>query len=111
MNHIAIGEDADDLTNRIALSDIGQKLISQARPFRGALHDSSDIYKGDWGWNQLFRSEELGKFGQPRIGYRHDADIWLNSGEGIIGGQNIVLGQSIKKGGLTDIWQSDDSDR
>ena len=56
-------------------------------------------------WGQRRKLREAG------IRDADDANIWLNRGEGVIGGKDIVLGQGIEKGGFTHIRQSDNSNR
>jgi hypothetical protein len=68
------------------------------------------IHERDHRWQDLLRAKNLGQFGQSSIWHADDAHIRLDRGEGVIGRQDVVLGQGIKKGGLAHIGHTDNSD-
>jgi len=41
MHDVIVGEDPDDLANGVALPNIGQELVAQARPFGGPFDDAA----------------------------------------------------------------------
>ncbi len=103
MNYISIAEDADNLADRIAFADVGEELISQTCAFRCALDDACDIDEGDCGRNDFFRTKNLGEHLKAGIRDAYNANIWFDCGEGVIGSQDIVLGQGVEEGRLSDI--------
>ena len=86
-------------------------MVAKPSAFGGAFHDSGDIDEGDDGRQDLLGSEDLGQFGKTGVRHADDADIGFDRGKGIVGRKDVVLGQSVKKGGLAHIGHSNDSDR
>ena len=109
MNHIAIGEDADDLTDGVGLTNICQELISQARTFRCAFNNAGDIDEGERCRKEFFGGEDCGQLCKPLIRNADNSYVGFDGGEGVVGSQDIVLGESVKKGRLSYIGQADDS--
>ena len=59
----------------------------------------------------LLGAEDSGQNCQPWIWDAYNADIRLDCGKGVIRSKNIVLGEGVKEGRLSDIGQTDDSNR
>ena len=110
MDNIAIAKDANDLADRVALADVGQEFISKTGAFGCALDDAGDINEGNRGRDDFFRAKDARKDVEARIGNADDANIGFDCGEGVIRGEDIVLGERVKEGRLSDIRQTDDSD-
>ena len=109
VHDVVVIEDPDDLTDRVALADVGQELVAQAGALRGALDDAGDVDEGHRCRDDAFGSEHLGQPGQPGVGQRNHTLIGLDGGEGVVGRQYIVAGQRIEQGRFSDVGQTDDS--
>src|SRR3712207_9204539 len=47
VHDVGVGEDADDLADRVALADVGQELVAQPRALGGAADDAGDVHERD----------------------------------------------------------------
>ena len=73
----------------------------------GAFYQTGDVVKLDDGRNRFFGITELREFLQTLVGHRHDADIRVNRGEGVIGDIHLLAGYDFKKRGFTDVGKTD----
>ncbi len=53
---------------------------------------------------------DLGQRVQALVGYRHDADVGLDGGERVVGGQAALVGHRREQRGLAHIGQPHDTD-
>src|SRR6202008_3783236 len=94
----------------IDLADIGEELIAEAFPLRGAAHEAGDIDEGEARWNDFRRPRDRGKRGEPRVGDRDLAHIRLDRAERVIRRlSRRGLRQRIEERRFSDIRQADDA--
>ena len=96
VDDIVVGEHSHHLTDRVALADIGQELITQPGALRCAFDDAGDIDEGHRRRQDALRAEDLGQPVQPWIGHRDDALVGLDGGERIVGRQHVIAGQRVE---------------
>ena len=53
VNDVVVDEDANDFTDRVALSDRGEELIAETFALRGAFDDARDVDEGHGGRQDL----------------------------------------------------------
>ncbi|GAA3220338.1 hypothetical protein GCM10020256_26270 [Streptomyces thermocoprophilus] len=111
VDDVLVLEGADDLADRVGLTDVREELVAQALTLGGAAHDARDVDEVDRRREDALRAEDLRQLGQPGVGDADDADVRLDGGERVVGRQHVVLGQGVEQGRLADIRQTDDSDR
>ena len=75
-----------------------------------ALDDARDVDEGHRRRHGLLRVEELGELVEPRVGQVHHPDVRLDRREGVVRGEDLVLGQGVEQGRLADVRETDDSD-
>ena len=110
VRHVGILEAAHHMRDGIDLTDIGKELIAEPLAFRGAANQAGDIDERQPRRDDLGRFGELGERLEPRIGYRHLADIRLDCAERIIGRlRRRRFGQRVEERRLADIRQADDA--
>ena len=109
VDDVIVFKNADDFTDGIGLTDGGQELVAESFAFAGAAHDAGDVDKVDGGRQDALGTEDLGENRQSRVGDRDHAHVWFDRGEGVVRRQNVVLGESVKEGGLAHIGKSDDA--
>ena len=54
--------------------------------------------------------KEFRKDRKSGVRYRHDANVGFDRGEGIIRREDVIIGEGVEQGRLTDVGKSDDSD-
>ena len=69
-----------------------------------------DVDEGDRRRHDLLRVEELGEALEAGVGHRHDPDVGVDGGEGVVGRQHLVAGEGVEQRGLADVGQADDAD-
>ena len=110
VDDVVVVEDPDHLADGVALADGGQELVAQALALRGAPDDAGDVDEGHRGRHDRRIVVERGQLGQAVVGHRHHADIGVDGGEGVVGRQDLVVGQRVEERGLADVGQPDDAD-
>ena len=94
----------------IALADMPQKLVAEARALTGALDKACNIDKFNNGRGFLVGLPNLGQLVQPCIRHRHNAGVRLNGAERIVRRLRVLrAGQRIKKGGFAYIRKAHDT--
>ena len=66
--------------------------------------------EGDCGRDDLLGAEDSGQDAEAGIWDAYNADVGLDCGEGVIGSEDIVLGERVEEGRFSDIGKADDSD-
>ena len=96
MYYVRIAKSSNHLGYGISLTNIRKELITQSLSLRGSFDDARNVNKGNGSGNDFFRREDFRKTIQSRIRKIYHSDVWFDGGEGIVGGQYRVFGQSIK---------------
>ena len=110
VHDVRIGENADNLTDRVTLADVSQELVAKARAFARTLDDAGNIDERNRGWELPFRGEDAGQNRQTRVRHADYTNIGLYRRERIISRENVIFRQRVKKRGLTNVRKTDDSD-
>ena len=109
MFDVRVVEAADDMHDRVRVPDIGQELVAQPFPFRGALYQAGDVREFKGGIDDLFRMEQFHQIVHSLIRHFHHADIRGDGRERIVLRQHLAVGDGVEQGGLADVRQSDNS--
>ena len=109
MNDIVVIKATNHVHDGIRLPNIPKELISEAFSLGSALHQSRNIHKLDYRRCNLLGMIKVGKKLQTLIRNRHHAHIRVNGTEGVVCRLRTGLGNGIKEGGLSHIWQTYDS--
>src|SRR5947207_978404 len=96
--NIRILKTADNLHDRVHLSNVMQELIAEAFPGARTFHEASNIDELDRRRHDLRRVRYLGEFCQAWIRHSDDAYVWVNRAKWIILGRRLVgAGNGVKK--------------
>ena len=110
MDDVVIVKAAHHMDDGIALADMPQKLVAEARALTGALDKACNIDKFNNGRGFLVGLPNLGQLVQPCIRHRHNAGVRLNGAEGVIGCLRILCaGQRIEQSRFAHIGQTHDT--
>ena len=94
----------------IALADVAQELVAQAGTLAGTLDQTGDVYKLHDGRSLFAGLPDLSQLVQPLVRHGHDAAVWLNGAEGVVGGFRVLGGSDgVEQSGLADVRQTDDT--
>ncbi len=108
--HVGVGEDPDDLADRVGLADVAEELVAKALPLRRAADQAGDVGEPHGGGHDTGAVVQPGQRGEPGIRDADDADVGLDRGERVVRGQRPGPRQRVEQGGLADVGQADDSD-
>ncbi len=103
MDDVRIGEDSDNLADRVRLADVGEELVAEALSFGRAADKPGDVDEADRSRHRTGAVEHLGQPGQPGVRNADDSDIRLDGGERVVRGQDVVTGQRVEQGRLADV--------
>ena len=109
MDDIIIIKATHHMHDGIRLPNIPEELVSEAFSLRSPLHKSRNIHKLDYRRGNLLGMIKVGKKLQTLIRNRYNAHIRVNGTEGVVCRLRTGLGNGIKEGGLSHIWQTYDS--
>lgn len=98
MDDVGVIEHADNLRDRLGLTDVRQELVTQAFTLGGALDNAGDVHEGHGGRQQARRAEDLGQLREPRVRQVHDANVGLDRGERVVRREHLIAGQCVEKG-------------
>ena len=110
MHDIRIREVAHDLTDGVAGTDVGQKLVAKALSLTGALDQARDVNELDRRRYDARRAHDIGKPLQAIVRHVHDAHIGIDSRKGIVGRKTTLFGKCRKQGRLAHVGQPHDTD-
>src|SRR4051794_15178369 len=108
--NVAALKAADYLHDRVDFADVAEELVteafSRARPF----DQSGNVDELNRGRHNFLRMGKLGEFCESLVGHSHDAKIWIDRAEGIIGGGRFMRSRDgVEERRLSDVRQSNDS--
>src|SRR5205085_6358972 len=106
---VRIVEAADDVEDRVRLANVGEELIPEPLPLRGAAHEARDVDDLQIGEYRLLRLREIGELDEPPVDDRHDPDVRLDRAERIVGALRAGGGECVEDGRLADIRETDDA--
>src|SRR5271155_3009320 len=110
MSDVPVLEASNDVRDRIALPDIGEKLVAEAFALRGAADKSGNVDEGESRRNDLLRAGDLRERDQARVGNGDVADVGLNRAKRIIGRlRRSRLRQRVEERRFADIRQTHDA--
>ena len=110
MGDVAVLEAANDMGDRVAFPDVGEKLVTEAFALRGAADKTRDVDEGETCGNDLLRAGDLRQREQSRVGNGDVADIGLDRAERIIGRLGgSRLRQRVEERRFADIGQTHDA--
>ena len=88
---------------------MSEELIAETFAMGGTLDQTGNIDEFDRRGDDFRGLIQLGELIETRVRDRHDADIRLDGGEGIISRKRTRVGKRIKKRGFTYIGETDDA--
>ena len=107
---VGILEAAHHMRDGVDLADIGEKLVAEPLPFRGAAHQTGNVDEAQPRRHDRVRLRQRRKRFEAPIRHRDLSDIRLDGAERIVrrlrGGG---LGERVEEGRLADIRQADDA--
>ena len=110
MDDVAVLEAAHDMGDRVALADVGEKLVAEPLALRRAADEAGDVDEGQPGRDDLLRAGDLGQDVETRVRHRDLADVGLDGAKRIVGRlRRRGLRQRIEERRLADIGQADDA--
>lgn len=89
---IGIGKGADDVANGLTFADVGEEFVAEALALTGASDQAGDIDEFDGGGDDFLGVVELGEVVQTGVRDGDDANVWLDGGKRIIGGEGASIG-------------------
>ncbi len=107
---VGVGEVAHDLADGVGLADVGEELVAEALALVGTLDQAGDVDELNRGRHDAPRVDDVGERLQALIGHVDDADVGVDRGERVVGGQTGLFGEGGKEGRLAHVGQADDSD-
>src|SRR3546814_1350496 len=81
MVEVVILEAAQDVDDRVDLTDVAEELVAQPLALARAAHQPGDVDEAELGFDNLGRAGDPGELVEPRIGDRDVADIGLDRSE------------------------------
>jgi hypothetical protein len=109
VHNLAILKNANNVTNHLTFADMSEELIAETFAMGGTLDQTGNIDEFDRRGDDFRGLIQLSELIETRVRDRHDADIRLDGGEGIISRKRTRVGKRIKKRGFTYIRETDDA--
>ncbi len=109
VDDVFVGEAAHHLRNGIRLTNVREELVAEPFARRCAAHDARDVNERNRRWQDLLRSEDLGKHIQARIRQVHHADVRFDRCKRIVGGEHVVLGERVEERALAHVRKTDNA--
>ena len=106
---IRVFKAANNMDNRVAAADVGQKLVAESLALRRALDKTCDVYKLDDGGGELLGVMLVAQPLEPLVRHRNDADVRVDGAERVVVRRNARVRDGIEKRGFADIRQADDT--
>ena len=103
VNDVVVLKDANDFADGVGFTNSGEELIPEALALTGSSDNPGNVDEVDGRGEDPLGPEYVGEYGQSLVRYRDHADIGFDCGKGVVRGQDIVLGECIKEGGLADV--------
>src|SRR3546814_5801008 len=72
MLDVVILEAAQDVDDRVGLTDVAEELVAQPLALARAAHQPGDVDEAELGFDNLGRAGDLGELVEPRIGDRSE---------------------------------------
>ena len=110
MNDVVVLKATDDMENRVHLTDVSEKLVSESFALGSALDQSRDVNEFDHGGGHLCGVVHFRQIVQPFVRHGYHADVRLNGAEGVVRGFSPRVGQCVEKRAFAHIGQSHDSE-
>ena len=110
VDDVVVVKAAHHVDDGVALPDVAQELVAQARALGRALDQARDVHELDDGGGLFVGLPDLGQLVQPGVGHGHDAAVGLDGAEGVVGRLGVAgRGDGVEKGGLAHVGQADDA--
>ena len=109
VHNIRVVKAAEHMNDGICLPDVGQKLVAQTLTFAGPLHKACNIHNLYRGRNNSARVHNICKRLKPLVRNICGAYVRFYCAEGKIGGLRLTGTYTIKKCGLANIRQPNNS--
>ena len=106
MGHVFIFEAAHHVYDGVGFPDVGKKLVAEPLALGRPGDQPCNIDELHRGRNGFLRTDDALEHAEPRIGYRHHADIGVNRTKRVVLGRNFGRRQCIEQRRFTDIGQS-----
>ncbi len=110
VGNVAALEAADDVEDGVDFADMGEELVAEAFALGGAADDAGDIDDAEQRGDEFVGGDADADFFEAVVRDGDDADVGLDGGEGVIGGERTGVGERVKDGGFADVGQTNDSD-
>ena len=101
---------ADDVDDRVGLTDVGQEQVAESLAAMGAGDKAGDVVERDRVGDDLRGSDRLRHRVEPRIGDRDHGDVRLDRRERVVRGLRRGARQRREQGRLAGIGHADDPD-
>ena len=110
VDDVLVLEAADDLYHGVGLADVGEELVAEPLALRRAADEPGDVHELDRRGDDGRRLDYLCQRFEPLVGDGDDADVGLDGGEGVVGGERRRLrGERVEECGLADVREPDDT--
>ena len=95
----------------VALADMAKELVAKAGALTCTLHKACNVHELHDGGGLFVGLPDLSQLVQPLVRHGHDAAVWLNGAEGVVGGFRVLGGgDGVEQSGLADVRQTDDTE-
>ena len=110
MGDVGVDEAAHHVRDGVDLAHVGEELVAEPFPARGAAHEARDVHERQPGRLDLGGFGELRQHLKARVGHHHLADQRLDGAERIARClRRRGRGQRVEDGRLADIGQAEDA--
>src|SRR5205823_7517919 len=101
---------AHDVYDRVGLADVGEEPVAEALPLMRAAHEPGDVVEVDRVRNDLAGAHDAREQLEALVAYGHDGHVWLDRGEGVVGGLGTCAGEGVEERGLARVGHAYDPD-
>ena len=111
VDDVVVVKAAHHMDDGVALADVAQELVAQARALGRAAHQAGNVHEFDDGVGFLVRLPDLTQLVQPLVRHGDDARVGLDGAEGIVGGLGVFgVGDGVEQRALAHVGQTHDSE-
>jgi len=109
VRHVVVFEAPHDHHDGVGFPNVRQKGVAQALSARRAAHQAGDVDEAHRRVDELVGPADVREHFDPRIGDRNLADVGLDRGERVVGGERLRRArQRVEDRRLAHVGQADD---
>ncbi len=97
VNDVVIFKAANNVTDRLGFTDVGQELVTQTFAFLMRLLPDRRYRQIPWSWERMLRFYDFSQLIQARVRHWYDACVRLNGAEWKVGRFNTGFGQRVDR--------------